>query len=182
MSRGWMGLNPATNAITGRLAKFWYQAGHTQRSWFEFPIYRMAEFYLNIAEGYNAIGNSAEALSHLNVVRERAGLPSETNTDQAQLEKIIEREWAVEFYNENEFLPHARHWKKGHELIAGQHYGFSFTKAAGTGNVIYLPTQFVNYQVKACVNTTHVWFDRMNLLPIQRYEINKGYLIQNPGY
>jgi len=181
-TRLWMSYFMGQNASTGKLAKFWYQAGHTGRSWFEFPIYRMAEFYLNIAEAYNAIGNPAEALKYLNVIRDRAGLPLVTITDKTQLEKIIEREWAVEFYNENEFLPHARHWKKGHEMIAGKHHGFRFTKVSTAGNRLYIPSQYEDYEVIACVYTTHVWFDRMNLSPIQRYEINKGYLIQNPGY
>lgn len=170
------------NAVTGRLAKFWYQAGRSGRSWFEFPIYRMAEFYLNIAEAYNATGNSSQALVYLNKIRDRAGLPLVTITDKTQLEKIIEREWAVEFYNENQFLPHARHWKKAHQLIAGRHHGFKFIKTSTSGNNLYLPTQYLNYEVIADAITGHVWFDRMNLSPIQRYEINKGYLIQNPGY
>lgn len=180
--QGTLGYGIANNATVGRLTKFWYQAGHTRRAWIEFPIYRMAEFYLKIAEAYNAIGNSGEALIYLNEIRERAGLPSETITDQAQLAKIIEREWAAEFYNENKFLPHVRHWKKGHEMIGFQHHGFKFTKAPGTGNVLFLPNHYVDYEVIKDNFSTHVWFDRMNLLPIQRYEINKGYLIQNPGY
>ncbi len=181
-SRQWMAYHIGMNAAVGRFAKFWYQAGHTGRSWCEFPIYRMAEFYLNIAEAYNATGNSAEALNYLNKIRDRAGLPLETITDQTQLETIIEREWAAEFYNENQFLPHARHWKKAHEMIAGIHHGFKFTKPSNTGNRLFVPDQYVNYVVIEDAITTHVWFDRMNLSPIQRYEINKGYLVQNPGY
>jgi hypothetical protein len=181
-SRQWMAYIIGTNAIVGRFAKFWYQAGHTGRSWCEFPIYRMAEFYLNIAEGYNASNNPVEALNYLNKIRDRAGLPLETNTNKAQLEKIIEREWAAEFYNENQFLPHARHWKKAHEMIAGQHHGFKFTKKSNAGNQLFVPNQYVDYYVIADNITTHVWFDRMNLSPIQQYEIDKGYLVQNPGY
>jgi starch-binding outer membrane protein, SusD/RagB family len=182
MSRNWSGLRVGTNALCGKNMKFWYQAGHIGRASFEMPIYRMAEFYLKIAEAYNAIGNSAEALSYLNKIRERAGLPAETNTDQAQLTEIIEREWAVEFYNELKYLPHVRHWKKGHEKIGFHHQAFNFTVVPGTGQVAWVPDQFVDYEVMECIHTTHIWFDRMNLLPIQRYEVNKGYLIQNPGY
>lgn len=181
-SRFWMAYQIGINAATGRLAKFWYQAGRTGRSWFEFPIYRMPEFYLNIAEGYNATGNTSEALNYLNKIRDRAGLPLETITDQTQLEKSIEREWAAEFYNENQFLPHARHWKKAHEMIKGEHHGFKFTKTSTSGNRIFVPNQYVDYEVIEDFRTTHVWFDRMNLSPIQRYEIDKGYLVQNPGY
>lgn len=171
-----------SNAVCGKNCKFWYQAGYTNRTWFEFPIYRMAEFYLNIAEAYNELGNSSEALAYLNVIRDRAGLPDEIETDQAVLQERIEREWAAEFYNENQFLPHARHWKKGHEMIAGQHHGFKFTETSSSGTRIYVSSQYVNYKVIEDFYTTHVWFDRMNLSPFQQYEIDKGYLVQNPGY
>ena len=56
--------------------KFWYEAG--SREWFEFPIYRMAEFYLNIAEAYNEEGNPTMALRYLNDIRRRGGIPDET--------------------------------------------------------------------------------------------------------
>jgi len=171
-----------SNAVCGKLCKFWYQAGHTNRQWFEFPIYRMAEFYLNIAEAYNAINNSSEALNYLNKIRNRSGIPDETITDKTLLAKSIEREWAVEFYNENQYLAHARHWKKGHELIAGEHHGFTFTKKSNAGNLIYVPNQFVDYSVTEDNISTHIWYDHFNLSPIQRYEIDKGYLVQNPGY
>ena len=39
--------------------KFYYKAG--SRNWFEFPLFRMTEFYLSLAEAYNETGNSAKA-------------------------------------------------------------------------------------------------------------------------
>ena len=47
--------------------KFWYEAG--SREWFEFPIYRMAEFYLNIAEAYNEEGNPTMARMGRGILR-----------------------------------------------------------------------------------------------------------------
>ena len=97
--------------------KFWYEAG--SREWFEFPIYRMAEFYLNIAEAYNEEGNPTMALRYLNDIRRRGGIPDETQTDRVGLRRSIHREWAVEFYEENQWYPHARHWKQGASMVGG---------------------------------------------------------------
>ncbi len=58
-------------------------------------VFRVAEFYLNLAEAYNEAGTLYKALQNLNVVHNRAGLPSITETDKDKLRKIIQREWAV---------------------------------------------------------------------------------------
>ena len=79
----------------GRRVKFWYMAD--TRDWFEFPLYRLAEFYLNLAEAYNELGNATKSQEYLNVIRSRAGLPKVTETDKTKLRNIIQREWAIEF-------------------------------------------------------------------------------------
>ena len=56
--------------------KFYYKAG--TRVWFEFPLFRLAETYLNLAEAYNEKGIAAKALENLNKVHNRAGLPKVT--------------------------------------------------------------------------------------------------------
>lgn len=164
----------------GKNIKFWYEAGN--REWFEFPIYRMAEFYLNIAEAYNEEGNSTGALEYLNIIRDRGGLEDETITDQEALRKSIQREWAVEFYNENQWYPHARHWKMGPEMIAGPKYQFEFSQAEGVSGNPRKPEEFANYTRKASFVPEYFWFDRMYLSPFTLNEVNKGYLVQNPGY
>ena len=97
------------NEACGRRVKFWYKAG--TRRWFEFPIYRLAEFYLYLAEAYNEYGNSTKALENLNVIRLRAGLPTVTETNKSLLREIIQREWAIEFYEENHRYFDVKHWK-----------------------------------------------------------------------
>ena len=161
--------------------KFWYNSG--EREWFEFPIYRMAEFYLNIAEGYNELGNPGEALYYLNIIRERGGIPSETETDQEILREIIEREWAVEFYAENQHYPHARHWRKGDSLIGGSMYGFTFTAAPDfTGGFPMKPEDYGDYSLTDAYVPLYAWHERMYLSPINPNEVNKGIILQNPGY
>ena len=50
------------------------------------------------------------------MVHNRAGLPSITETDKTKLREIIQREKAIEFYNENHRYYDVKHWK--HKDIA----------------------------------------------------------------
>jgi hypothetical protein len=157
--------------------KFYYKAG--DRNWFEFPIFRMPEFYLALAEAYNETGNATKALQNLNVVHNRAGLPSITETDKAQLRKIIQREWAIEFYYENRRFFDVRHWKLeniGNGIIGGPMREIQFTIP---GDAL-LPSGYTNYYDNTVF--TAFWHPKMFLLPIPQAEIDKGVLVQNPGY
>lgn len=156
--------------------KFWYEAG--TRSWFEFPIFRLAAFYLEAAEAYNEAGEPAQALAKLNVIHQRAGLPAITVTGQTQLRAIIQRESAVELFDENYWLHDEKHWKLaniGNGLIGGPIREFTFNNGAG---INYNNNQ--NYQDK--VEYQGFWAPSQYLNPFPQTEINKGYLVQNPGY
>jgi hypothetical protein len=158
--------------------KFWYKAG--SRLWFEFPLFRMAEFYLNLAEAYNEAGNPGKALQNLNLVHNRAGLPSITVTDQAALRKAIQREWAIEFYNENKRLFLVRHWKLadiGEGIIGGPRREFQFTT---NGQNDRLPQNLLTYYDQVVFQA--YWSPKMFLDPFPQSEVNKGILVQNPGY
>lgn len=176
---GWHMNKSTKNQGIGRNIKFWYKAG--TRDWFEFPIYRMAEFYLNIAEGYNEIKDNSNALKYVNTIRNRGGLNDLTTTEYATLKNNIEREWAVEFYNENQFYPHARHWKKGDTMIGGPKNVFKFTYVAAAWGV-RLPEDFRTYKLAPGMIGSYAWYDKMYLSPFNQEEVNKGYLVQNPGY
>ncbi|HWI93212.1 MAG TPA: RagB/SusD family nutrient uptake outer membrane protein [Flavisolibacter sp.] len=159
-----------------RVTKFWYKA--SSRTWWEFPIFRLAAAYLSSAEAYNEMGQTQNALNRLNKIHTRAGLPAITETDQAKLRAIIQREWAVEFFDENYRLHDVKHWKLaniGNGMIGGSIRAFAFNNGASvkqTGNT--------NYNDK--VIYTAFWAPKQYLNPFPQTEINKGYLIQNPGY
>ncbi|OMP74793.1 MULTISPECIES: RagB/SusD family nutrient uptake outer membrane protein [unclassified Chitinophaga] len=156
--------------------KFYYKAG--TRNWFEFPIFRLAAYYLSAAEAYNELGQSANALAKLNIIHQRAGLPAITETDQAKLRTIIQREWAAEFFDENYWLHDIKHWKRtdiGDGLIGGVIRTLHFNSDVGskmTGNTDY-------HDGKMYLG---FWAPRQFLNPFPQTEINKGTLIQNPGY
>jgi len=167
------------NEACGRRTKFWYHAG--TRNWFEFPIYRLAEFYLDLAEAYNELGDANNALANLNVIRQRAGLPDATATDKDGLRKIIQREWAVEFYEEGHRLYDVKHWKLadiGNGIIGGSKKNFIFTYVNGSYGLT--SADYLTYSVQEVYQG--FWSPSQYLCPFPRTEINKGYLVQNPGY
>lgn len=169
-----------TGKGAGQSTKFYYKAG--TRFWFEFPLFRMSEFYLNLAEAYNELGNSAKALENLNIVHNRAGLPSITETDKVKLRGIIQREWSIEFYKENRRYFDVKHWKLtdiANGIIGGQYEEFKFTFVAGKTNPAITSDILTYFNAKSL---SPYWNDRMFLEPIPQSEINKGVLVQNPGY
>jgi hypothetical protein len=164
--------------ITGcaRISKFYYKAG--SRGWFEFPIFRLASAYLSAAEAYNETGQTQLALDRLNKIHLRAGLPAITQTSQTLLRAIIQREWMIEFFDENYRLHDIKHWKLAdinNGLIGGSIMAFTYngnTGATLNGNT--------DYQDKALYQA--FWADRQYLNPFPQSEVNKGIIVQNPGY
>lgn len=159
-------------------SKFFYKAGN--RPWFEPPLFRMAETYLNLAEAYNEAGNTAKALENLNAVHNRAGLPSVTESNQTVLRRTIWREKAIEFAGENHRYFDVKHWKhpdidKG--IIGGQFRELQFQITGSTPNS---RNELVSYWDA----NTYVgyWHPKMYLEPFPQIEVNKGTIVQNPGY
>lgn len=161
----------------GATTKFYYHAG--SRLWFEPPLFRLAETYLNLAEAYNEYGNSTEALKYLNAVHNRAGLPAITESEQNALRELIKREKAIEYFNENHRYYDVKHWKDpkiATEIIGGpkRELVFHVTSNSGEASVIKGYWDAVRYET--------YWHPRMFLEPFPQDEVNKGIIVQNPGY
>lgn len=159
--------------------KFYYNAGG--RVWMEFPIFRVSELYLNLAEAYNETGQTGLALTNLNIVHNRGGLPSIVETDKGLLRTAIQREWAVEFYDENKRYFDVKHWmlpNLGNGIIGGDILEFQF-RVTTSGNT-NLPGSQINYYLTR--THTAYWNDKMHLEPFPQVEVNKDAVIQNPGY
>ena len=167
----------------GERTKFYYNAG--SRTWFEAPLFRMAEIYLNLAEAYNEYGNSSKALENLNKVHQRAGLPAITETDQAKLRQIIQREYYIELFQENGNRYFAsKHWKRddiASGICGGDMRMLQFNILDDdTATWPYAAEYVVTYW--DAVAYTSFWSPAMFLEPFPQSEINKGTLVQNPGY
>jgi hypothetical protein len=131
-----------------------------------FPIYRYSDALLSMAEALNEQNKSAEALTYLNPVRVRAGLPAATASNQAALREIILHERRVEFAFEN------KRWldlvRTGNAIDVMTKNG-AYIKAAAAGQS-YIPT------------TSYVVTQQKLLFPIPNREVLIGNLEQNPGY
>lgn len=168
-------------AAGGCNTKFYYKAGG--RVWFEAPLFRLAETYLNLAEAYNEKGNSAKALENLNKVHNRAGLPAITETNQEKLRRIIWREKAIEFKGENLRYYDVKHWKHpdiDNGIIGGQMRELQFYVDEGLDRHGNIPECLISYWDANAYYS--YWNPKMYLEPIPQGEVNKGILIQNPGY
>ena len=168
--------------LSGERTKFYYKAG--SRTWFEFPLFRLAETYLNLAEAYNEYGNPKKALENLNKIHNRAGLPSIEETDQAKLREIIQREKAIEFFSENHRYFDVKHWKHkdiANGICGGSMRGFTFNiqdiqEAVWPWDKKDIESYWEAEYFKS------FWSPAMFLEPFPQTEINKGSITQNPGY
>lgn len=136
-------------------------ANNTDDNW---PIYRYADALLELAESLNEQGKGGEALTYLNQVRDRAGLPATVTTNQAELRDIILHERRI-------------------ELAFEDHRWFDLLR---TGKAIEVMNAYgkvmkskYNYLSPASYNVTK---SRL-LYPIPESEIGLNEaLTQNPGY
>jgi hypothetical protein len=141
--------NPAIRASTGNRVGYW----------FNLRVLRYADVLLMYAEAANEMGNAAEALEKLEMVRARARggnnaiLPPITTTNQAQLRDAIRRERRVELAMEHDRFFDLVRWGIAQQVLSG-------------------------------VGKTNFNANRDVLLPIPQTQIDlsKGVLTQNPGY
>jgi len=157
--------------------KFYYGAG--ARVWFEFPLFRLAENYLHLAEAYNETGDAGNALKYLNIIRNRAGLPSLSVTDQSTLRQEIQREKALEYFEENHRYYDVKHWKHpdiGTKILGGPMTEISFLRAGGQNTMEAMISYWDAYSY------TGYWHPKWFLEPFLQTEVNKGCIVQNPGY
>jgi hypothetical protein len=163
----------------GMLTKFLYK--YQWEGYKDWIIFRLAEFYLNYAEAINEVnGTDQRAYDALNVIRDRAGLPLITKSDprydtQDELREAIHRERAVELFVEEHRLFDVRRWKIADDegIIGGSFYGFDFEINDARDAYLTYKTQWV---------MDRYWMNKMYLYPFPQEEVDKGYLIQNPGY
>lgn len=148
----------------------------------EWPVFRLGEFYLNYAEALNEFsGPSPEVYDAVNVIRARSGMPNlPENLTQAEMRERIRHERAIELAFEDHRIWDVLRWKiakdydNGMAIMDGSMWGLRITKIDGTD-----PQE---YRYETYVFEERSFPERMYLTPFPQNEVNKGYLIQNPGY
>lgn len=134
---------------------------------------RYAEVIMNYAEACLGLGETAEATTYINMIRNRAGLPNFTGN----ITQALRHERKIEFALEEFRFFDIRRWKildqvltnaKGVEIIE--------TTEQSTGTVTTTWKQ-INVQNRGTVTNKMYW------IPVPTVEINKApQLEQNPGY
>lgn len=139
-------------------------------------LFRLAEAYLSYAEALNEFNDAppAEAYNAVNTIRSRSGMPDVTGLSKDQFREMIHKERAIELAFEDHRLWDIRRWMiaENDGVMKGNMYGVKITKITGSTEFHYQPFVFESR-----------FFNRnMYLHPLPQKEVNKGYLIQNPGW
>lgn len=141
-------------------------------------ILRMGELYLNLAEALNECNATppAEAYEAVDEIRRRVDMPVwQRNLDQKTFREKIRNERAVELAFEGHRLWDITRWEIAEQegVMRGDMYGLKVYRIPGvTGEYRYVPYVF----------ETRTFNTRMYRFPFSQGEIEKMYLLQNPGY
>jgi hypothetical protein len=161
--------------------------GYSKIVTYSWPLIRMAELYLNYAEAVNEVdGPSADALSSLNLIRDRAGINSvedawgnpefssnlNKHTTQDGLREIIRNERLIELSFEGNRYNDLRRWKLAEEYFNSPVKGWSVDES----------TVEDYYTIKQVgVRSFNSPRDYFHPISINEITINPN-LIQNPGW
>ena len=145
---------------------------------YPWPVIRLAELYLNYAEACVECNNLDDAKIYLNLVRERAGIPTVEKSwegiaalDQNKMRQIVRQERQIELYLENHNFYDIRRWGEA-EILGEKPMGLSVEE---TDLKLFAQPKEVD------VNRNFILAHYLMPLPIS--EINKNpNLVQNPGY
>ena len=139
-------------------------------------VFRLAEAYLNFAEALNeAQGPVKEAYDAVNVIRERSGMPNlPGGLSQDEFRSRVRNERDLELAFEDHRLWDIRRWMIAEEngVMQGEFYGLRIFQIPGSTEFRYEPYVF----------ETRTFNRNMYLHPFSQNEINKDYIIQNPGW
>lgn len=172
---------------------FWlhkhYPSAISSQVWQYIPnstLFQLNEIYLNYAEAMNeAYGPDADpegygmtAREAVNTIRARSGMPAIEVADAAGQDAFREKvrhERDIELAFDNHRFWDIRRWLIAEEegVMQGAMYGIKITSIDGNPN---------EYHYEPYVFETRSWNRRGYLHPFGTTEINKGYLVQNPGY
>jgi hypothetical protein len=159
------------------------------RQFIPYPFIRYTELVFNYAEACIALGDDADALTWLNKIRYRAGMPKLTVTGTA-LRDEYRNERRIEMAYEEQRYHDARRWMIAPATLGRKVLFINVTGTLKSGakapspyhhdetifNYSYQPIQDANFEVRT-------WLDKMYFRPITLDEMNKNSkLVQNPGY
>ncbi|MCO5237974.1 MAG: RagB/SusD family nutrient uptake outer membrane protein [Chitinophagaceae bacterium] len=166
------------------------QVDQSMLQYIPWPFFRYTEAVLNYVEACIELNEDGEAVSWLNKIRYRSGLPAIEETSGTALKERYRHERAIELAFEEHRYHDARRW-----MIAPTTLGRKVTYISVTGkfkpgkqqNAPYTHDESIyDYTYLPVENNAHEnrkWDDKMYYVPIHRDEMNRNSkLVQNPGY
>ncbi|MDR2120145.1 MAG: RagB/SusD family nutrient uptake outer membrane protein [Tannerella sp.] len=149
--------------------------GKSETPW---PVFRLGEIYLNLAEAAVELGKNAEALQAVNTIRERAGIFLLTSIDMAK----VRHERKIELAFEGHRFWDMKRWRIAHlDVAQGGLNGFR-----GTALHPWLDISDNKYVFEKGYNTPkqrRIFLEKNYYVKINADDINSNpKLVQNPGY
>lgn len=139
-------------------------------------LFRLAEAYLNYAEALNeAQGPTPEAYAAVNIIRQRSGMADlPAGLTQDQFREKVRKERDIELAFEDHRLWDIRRWMVAENdgVMKGKFWGLKIFTIPASTEFRYEPFNF----------ETRTFNRNMYLHPFPQAEVNKGYLVQNPGW
>ena len=164
-----------------QIAKFFGDRSWPINNFYQWPLLRLPEVYLSIAEALNEMDRGAEAIPYVDRIRNRVGLPGlSKNLTKDELRDAILHERAIELaFEEVRWFDLVRY--KRSDIFKSTRFckGLRFHRNSTTGEIMweFKDTRYERAWINAWDN------DRFFLLPINQTELNKKRgMIQNPGW
>lgn len=162
-----------------------------QNTWQEipWPILRYTESVFNYAEACIGLGQEAEAITWLNKIRFRSGMPAITATGQALVDKL-RNEKRIDMLFEEQRYHDTRRWMIAPTTLGRKANGINVVGTLKPGKTVSLykyskdnyDYTYTPFEIDPG-KENRTWLDKMYFLPIARDEINRNdKLVQNPGY
>lgn len=133
-----------------------------------FIVYRYAEMLLDYAYAVNEISGPTEIVyEHVNMIRERVGLPNLHNgLNKEEMRNAIRHERRVEFAFEGIHMFETNSWRTTEACVEKPVYGMN-----SKGEKVWIETREFDPEKQ------YLW-----AIPLNEIDLSKGTLVQNPGY
>jgi hypothetical protein len=148
---------------------------------FAWPVFRLAEFYLDYAEAINEFqGPGGDATNYLNLIRKRAGMPEKHPADANSFREAVQNERTIEFAYEGQRYNDLNRWLKAKTVLNTTLHGIQ-TTAKNAGGQLKRTWQVVPF-------VTRIFPAKYYYVPFPSTEISLRYLGtknwdgQNPGW
>lgn len=142
------------------------------------PVFKVNELYLNYAEALNEANTTPPQAAYdaVHVIRSRSGMPDfPAGMTKEAFRTKLRNERAIELAMDAHRIYDERRWliSDTEGLMKGNMWGIK---------IYAIPSNPNEFQYVPYIFASRTFLPRMYLHPFMQSEVNKGYLIQNPGY